>query len=419
MRLIRRWLVYAALGITLLLTTTRADALPSFSRKYHMACSGCHDAPVVPRLNDVGFKFRRAGFRMPETIGQEEVTDFNLSNYFSAHIALEYSVARTLDRTVDPSSSNLDNRLAVNEVSFHPLTGSFQKHWATETEIAFSPAEGVSIENAYIRGAWGGQDLWFESRVGAFHAIEGFGASDRPIGVSYPLFATQGAGRFQDTLFRLVEPTRVGAEAGVQWDNTSLSFFVVNGLTTVAREGEVVVTGVPTGGVTREELMVFANQILGPRSGMSAYWAHGSTRPPRDVAGFTAGTNLITWRNDYDRFALFGSVGVGWFTGLMGGEVGFDNSLDPTSGEVSRARSRSGGAFLEGDFTLAPDIALFTRLDYFDPAASASHNTQKGITLGTAFHTQWLYLIPELQYRSTLGNDLQSATMLLHAVAIY
>ena len=386
-----------------------------FSRKYHMPCSACHD--IVPRLNDVGYKFRRAGFRMPEQIGQDEVTDFNLGNYLSAHVALEYSVEHTYDKTADPAVSRTDNRLALEGVSFHPLTGSFQKHWATETEIAFSPNEGVSIENAYVRGAWGGQDLWFQGRVGAFHAIEGFGASDRSIGVSVPLFMSQGAGLFQDTLFRLVEPSRLGADVGFQWKNTSLSFFVVNGLTTVAREGDVTVTGLSAGGATREEFTMFANQILGERSGISAYWAHGSTRPPVDVAGFGAGTNPLTWRNDFDRVALFGSLGVGSFTGLVGGELGFDNAREPTNGTLSR--SRSGGAFVEGDFAASPAVALFTRLDYFDPAAAATHNTQKGITAGAAFHQEWLYLIPEMQYRSILGNDLRTTAFILHGVAIY
>ena len=32
-----------------------------FGRKYKMDCSGCH-APAVPRLNAVGYRFRRVGF---------------------------------------------------------------------------------------------------------------------------------------------------------------------------------------------------------------------------------------------------------------------------------------------------------------------------------------------------------------------
>ena len=81
----RRYSVFLALAVVAItvMIPRISDAMPMFSRKYHVACSTCHDAPTIPRLNEAGYKFRRAAFRMPEQIGQEEAEDFQLGNYFS------------------------------------------------------------------------------------------------------------------------------------------------------------------------------------------------------------------------------------------------------------------------------------------------------------------------------------------------
>src|SRR6266540_7090048 len=43
--------------------------IPAWARKYNMNCSGCH-YPAAPRLNATGIKFRWAGYRMPDAIGE-------------------------------------------------------------------------------------------------------------------------------------------------------------------------------------------------------------------------------------------------------------------------------------------------------------------------------------------------------------
>src|SRR2546428_8654480 len=91
-------------GVTALLSAGRASAMPQFARLTHMSCAGCHDAPTFPRLNDVGYRFRRAGFRMPEQIGQDPA-DFEIANYFAARIQARYTVSNTQDSTVSPATS--------------------------------------------------------------------------------------------------------------------------------------------------------------------------------------------------------------------------------------------------------------------------------------------------------------------------
>ena len=47
-----------------------ANAMPLFARKYGVPCSTCHT--TIPRLNETGYKFRAAGFRLLEEIGKSE-----------------------------------------------------------------------------------------------------------------------------------------------------------------------------------------------------------------------------------------------------------------------------------------------------------------------------------------------------------
>jgi hypothetical protein len=387
-----------------------------FARKYHVACTTCH-GPAIPRLNEAGYKFRRAGFRMPEQIGQDEASDFNLGDYFSAQVQAEW-VGRTTNEAKEGESAT-SSTFVMPELTLYPLTGSFQRHWATLAEIAFAPEETPEIGNAYIRAVWGAQNLWVELRAGIFHPIEGFGASDRPLGVAFPLFEAEGAFGNQDTLFRLAELNRLGAEAGIQWKDTSFTVQIVNGISTVARDGEVAAVGtIPTFN-NREDLVLTANQIFGPLSGVGAFWAHGATRPPIDEAAFAAGTSVATWRNAYDRIALFASVGAGWFTGLAAGALGFDHSRDPVTGALTAFRS--GGAYVEGDASVGSGTVCFLRLDYFDPSADIGNNAIRAVTAGAVWQENWIYATPEFQFRSQSHGEgeRRDASFILRIAAIY
>lgn len=404
--------------VMVLLLGGDARAMPMFARKYHVPCSTCHDAPAIPRLNATGYKFRRAGFRMPEQIGQDEASEFSVSDYFSGRVQTDFTVDNT---NAEPEGdAKKTNATFSGELSLYPLTGSFMKHFATETEIALAPGETPEIENAYGRGVWGTENLWFEARAGVFHPVEGFGASDRPLGVTAPLFESEGAARNQDTLFRLAEMNRIGAEAGVQWKDTSLTAQVVNGLNTVAKDGEIVAEGTTPVVGRHADLVLFANQILGNRSGVSAFWAHGFTRPPINPTAFAAGTSDATWSNAYDRVALFGSFGVGWFTGLAGAGLGFDEARDPATG--AKTRFSSWGAFAEGDFGVSAWATPFLRVDHFDPSTDVADNVQHAATVGCVMHHEWVYATPEFQFKVTerpQEADRRDAVVVLRVAAIY
>src|SRR5579863_1256008 len=83
MHIARPCLILAVAVVASLSALAPADAMPMFARKYKLPCTACHDALAYPRLNSVGYKFRRAGFRMPENIGKDELSDFSMANYNS------------------------------------------------------------------------------------------------------------------------------------------------------------------------------------------------------------------------------------------------------------------------------------------------------------------------------------------------
>ena len=57
-----------------------AFAMPMFARRLGVPCSTCHTSP--PRLNETGYQFRAAGYRMPAEIGKGgEKKPFNFFDY--------------------------------------------------------------------------------------------------------------------------------------------------------------------------------------------------------------------------------------------------------------------------------------------------------------------------------------------------
>lgn len=387
-----------------------AHALPQFARKYKMACTGCHDALAYPRLNDVGFKFRRAGFRMPEMIGQDELADYTLDNYFGAAVRADNATNVTRDGGSTDSLNTFEGELAL-----YALTGSFAKYFASQTEVGLAPGESVEIENAYVRAVYGGEELWLTARAGVFHAIEGFGGSDRSLGPSRPLVFEVAANQGQDTLLSVPELDRVGVDVGVQWQNTSLSVEVVNRTRLEVAEGEVGLSGITPDGRSGKDLIVVANQLLGTRSGLSAYWAHGRVALPVDPDMFAAETNEDTFDDVYDKLAVFASAGTGTLLGLAGAQVGFDQALDPVS--AMKSRFTSVGGFVEGDLALAPYCVGYLRLDYVDPSTDASGNQIFGGALGALLYQSSVSIVPELTLRRT--TDETAGGLFIRARAIY
>lgn len=400
-------MLLAAFALTAIARDARA--LPQFARKYKMDCSGCHDALAFPRLNDVGYKFRRAGFRMPENIGEDELQDFTLDNYFSAAAEAQ----NTTDVLRDGGTESLNT--FSGGFSVFPLTGSFAKYFASESEIAFEGGEAPEVENAYARAVFGSQDLWLSARAGIVHPLEGLGASDRSLGPSSPLILSAAPNQNQDSLLTPTEPSRVGVDIGGQWKDTSLSIEVFNRARITREGGELAPVGVLPDSSSGKDLMVVANQILGSRSSVSAYWLHGNVALPADPDMFESGASADTFNSRYDRFAAFASAGTSTLLGLAGAQLGFDQALDALT--QTKSRYSSIGGFVEGELGVSSHMACYLRMDYFDPSTDISANQIIRGTLGMLAWQPMISVAPELSLQRTA--EVTEGRLALFARVIY
>lgn len=218
---------------------TRSNFIPAFARKMNVACSFCHT--TIPRLNTVGYKFRAAGFRMPEDIGNAETKKFDFGDNISARIQSRFDVQVTntpngaaVANMVNGKPGDRTTTIAPSlmEATVYPLSGSWGKYFGSLSELSVSPEDFFEIENAYIRGVWGTEKSFFTSRVGVFHPFEGIGASDRPYSNGRTLFQTSGlssGGRGVPYVYQPWGLDEVGAELGWEWENVSVRGAVLGG----------------------------------------------------------------------------------------------------------------------------------------------------------------------------------------------
>src|SRR5262245_13352597 len=81
------------IGFAVHLFSGDTGALPMFARRYGVTCATCHTSP--PRLNETGYKFRAAGFRMPEEIGAKTEREFKTTDYIGFRLQPRYDINRT------------------------------------------------------------------------------------------------------------------------------------------------------------------------------------------------------------------------------------------------------------------------------------------------------------------------------------
>jgi hypothetical protein len=244
-KLVKYALLAAILGVVS--APRQATAMPNFARKLGVPCETCHS--TIPRLNETGYKFRAAGFRLPEMIGKAEEQKFELGDYFAARAQARFdtqitnqpngaAVANVLGGVAGPRTKT--NAFSFMEFTLYPLTGAWGKHIGSLAELSVSPEDVFEIENAYLRFTFGNEKKFFTSRVGIFHPWEGFGASDRTFSNGRTLFQTtpiSAGGRAIPYVFQPWGLDEAGVEVGADINKLSLRAAVLGG-TLMRFEGE-------------------------------------------------------------------------------------------------------------------------------------------------------------------------------------
>ncbi len=162
-------------------TTSRLEKahamIPAWARRYNKNCNDCH-WPAVPRLNAYGMRFKWAGYRPPDELG-EQVNVAKVENYLAVRGRMRYQYNKTQNQ---PASNS--------QFAFEDYTifygGPFGKNYGAFFELERAPDELELVAN--VASAWGKEKAFGGFRIGQFHWLqrEGLAGFDRPIGINTP-----------------------------------------------------------------------------------------------------------------------------------------------------------------------------------------------------------------------------------------
>lgn len=384
---IRRWAPRALALLSLLALIPTANAMPNWARKYGADCSMCHT--TIPALNETGYNFRKAGFRLPSEIyhlngtkaSKDEPVKTTLDNIYAGRIQAAFNNSHT-DTGINPAANQSTNRADFTEFTFYPISGSFGKYLGSLAELSLMPGTSFEVENAYVRFTAGQEDSWFTARIGVFHPFEGYGASDRPMSIDRPFMqGTPAKGAY----FKPWGFDQSGVEAAYVYNRTTLSLTVFNGILIHEEGGSLLADPAQGGAWTKQssfknyntkDYQLFLNQILDENgSGLSLYYYSGTLDQPIPgtlPANFTAATSF---ENKYTRTAVYGS----WVPSLKlqfraGYQVGKDTAY------LTGADYKSKGYYGEVISALNDRLTVGTRYDRFQPTDTSTNVDKSGLT---------------------------------------
>ena len=353
-----------------------ALAIPAWARKYNMNCSGCH-YPAPPRLNATGIRFKWAGYRMPEEIGEDQSVE-KVQNYVAGHAVTQFEWTKT---SGEPSA----NAFALPEVGLF-FGGPVGRHYSGFLEFERNP-DGSTDALASVGGMWGVESRYVGFRAGQMHGISEAGVAgfDRPITANdiAPLGPVTAAIPFS---FDAV----LGAEAFLVRGSNRLSLQVTNGV-------DLTGSGTPGGSGGPSKDVALIDQLLydNAGSGVEAVAYYGTFQ------GLDTATSpgLVS---HYWRFAFSANKIYHNFEVLGGLVYGRDQGL-PTSLGFTNNVNKGYGYWVSGQYyaTEIP-LVLFGRFEHVDPNTDLSNDAASFVDFGTVLPINLpQYLRATLEYRYT------------------
>ena len=377
------------------LTAKGAVSMPMFARKMEMNCTSCHT--VIPKLNKTGMLFRASGWRAQADIGAEDKDVNNIGNQTSVRLQTRYDASQSTNKFDVTTKSS---QITFHEITLYPLTGAFNKNYASLFEISLLPEDFAEVENAYVRGTWKSGQGYVSARAGIFHPFEGYGASDRPLTINRPLFQVSGAAdstvKFPFTPWNF---DQAGVELAYTVDNTLIGGTIFNGLTYDPVEGKAFPAqgGNLSKSANRpsfgnKDFQIFATQMLTDEGGgISVYYYNGAIDLP--------GATTTFFQDKFFRSAAYASYPVGKQVNLLGGYQQGDDKY--TIGTAEKT-STSAGYFGEADVDLKHNYYVAGRYDFFDPSDKAEKDQARAFTVALNKPlNNGLQLIAEFQHKVT------------------
>jgi hypothetical protein len=138
-------------------------AMPMFARKLGVPCSTCHTSP--PRLNETGYQFRAAGYRMPSEIGKsDEKEPFNFFDYNGVRLQARYDAANT---RIGPDATQ-KNKFSLYAMELYAFTGPWGKYLSSNLKTTIFPEKPSDTEDhlrveGNIKLTVGGEKRFFGS----------------------------------------------------------------------------------------------------------------------------------------------------------------------------------------------------------------------------------------------------------------
>lgn len=332
--------------------------IPAWARKYNMDCSGCH-TPAVPRLNATGIRFRWAGYRMPDEIGENAEVQ-QVSNYLAARARFRYVYEKTQG---EPAEAN-NFELADGTVFY---AGALGKHLGGFFELAKEEEEFEF--GATVTAVWGTERAHGGFKVGQSHLLlnSGLAGFDRPIGIAAP---TPVGGPVSSALPFSYAGDQAGVEAFYVIGRNRVGAQLLGG----TRFGDGVLS---RGGTTRD--FVVTDQLLLDK--------HGSGITGSAYLGSVGGVNQDN-PDEHARFwrlALTASKIAGGFEALGGVVYGKDFDL-PTGGPSGfpGADNRGYGYWVSGQYSFPkPGLTFFARYEFVDPDTRLDGNGNRRWVAGS------------------------------------
>lgn len=306
-----------ALAVIGMVLPSKASAYANFARRYGVSCSVCHNS--WPQLTPAGYKFRTAGYRMPDEIGN----DAKWSNW-GDNMSVRTQESYVMTAAVTGTNGTPTNGFVNGGLEMYPWEGSIGKYTATNVEVDFAAGNtaatkgtigGVSMNSLNLLGTFPiNADSFITTRVGLFGALQGYGASDRGVGALSPTFKPTPAqiapGSTKGYTYPAFGPTGEGIEVAYNWKDTHVAAQILNGYNSYngsANQGE---------DNRYKDFAVFINQMIG-ESAIAAYFYNGTTgyskTPTTAVNGISGAEASATvygadWYDNYMRGILYATI---------------------------------------------------------------------------------------------------------------
>lgn len=341
-------------------------SIPAWARRYNVNCSHCH-APAVPRLNATGIRFRWAGYRMPEDLGQP-VNVERVQNYLSVRGRIHYDYSKSQGSPADNSSFSFPDATVF-------YSGPFGKNYGAFFELERAAEDNIELQ-AHVESAWGKEKSFGGFRVGVMHWLlrDGVAGFDRPTGVRTPIPL---AGNITSAIPFTFANDQFGLEAYYVMGRNRLSAELLNGITATGKGDE-------KDPDNRKDFVV-SDQLLFDESGsgLTAVGYYG-TLVGADPAAPTASSHF--WR-----VALSANKFLKRFEAQGGVAFGRDQDLPVVNaGAFDSPQVKGVGYWLYGGYTLPQKSAesgstpptLFGRYEFLDPNTNVDNNGRHRVVAG-------------------------------------